>query len=109
MAAMIFKVPLQRDREPRRGRDPGLHANPTRERFAFKRDRLPNPAEYFCEQGLKLTGSGEWKSALCPFHNDTRPSLRVRLDTGAFRCMTCGAKGGDVLAFHMFARTCSLG
>jgi len=50
---------------------------------------------------LKLTGSGEWKSAVCPFHNDTRPSLRVRLDTGAFRCMTCGAKGGDVLAFHM--------
>jgi DNA primase len=77
------------------------HANPTRGRFPFRRDRLPNPAEYFREQGLKLTGRGEWKSAVCPFHNDTRPSLRVRLDTGAFRCMSCGAKGGDVLAFHM--------
>lgn len=80
------------------------HANPTRgsnrPAFAFKRDRLPNPGGYYHEQGLKLIGGGEWKSAVCPFHNDTKPSLRVRLDTGAFRCMACGAKGGDVLAFH---------
>jgi len=48
-----------------------------------------------------LTGRGEWRDALCPFHNDTRPSLRLRTDTGAFRCMVCGAHGGDVLAFHM--------
>ncbi|MBI5611897.1 MAG: hypothetical protein HY942_02330 [Gammaproteobacteria bacterium] len=81
------------------------HANPTRglnrPAFAFKRDRLPNPGEYYHGQGLKLTGGGEWKSAVCPFHNDTKPSLRVRLDSGGFRCMACGAHGGDVLAFHM--------
>ena len=69
--------------------------------FAFRRDRLPNPADYFQAQGLKLAGGGVWKSAVCPFHNDTKPSLRVRLDTGSFRCMVCGAHGGDVLAFHM--------
>lgn len=63
------------------------HANPTRGRFAFKRARLPNPADYFREQSLRLSGGGEWKSAVCPFHDDTRPSLRVRLDTGGFRCM----------------------
>jgi DNA primase len=77
------------------------HANPTRGRFAFQRDRLPDPAEYYRGQGLKLTGAGEWKSALCPIHNETRPSLRVRLDTGGFRCMGCGAHGGDIVAFHM--------
>jgi DNA primase len=77
------------------------HANPTRGRFAFKRDRLPNPAEYYRERGLKLIGRGEWKSAVCPFHDDNHPSLRVRLDTGGFRCMVCGAKGGDVLSLHM--------
>jgi hypothetical protein len=79
------------------------HANPTRghKPFGFKRDRLPNPAEYYREQELKLIGGGEWKSAVCPFHNDTKPSLRVRIDTGAFRCMVCGTHGGDVLAFHM--------
>lgn len=69
--------------------------------FHFKRDLLPRPAEYFRSQGLLLTGAGEWKNARCPFHNDTKPSLRVRLDTGGFRCMVCGVKGGDVLAFHM--------
>lgn len=81
------------------------HANPTRglkrPAFAFKRDRLPNAAEYYSNQGLKLINGGEWKSAICPFHDDTKPSLRLRLDTGAFRCMVCGAHGGDVLAFHM--------
>jgi hypothetical protein len=69
--------------------------------FHFKRSLLPRPAEYFKSQGLILTGGGEWKNAICPFHNDTKPSLRVRLDTGGFRCMVCGAKGGDALAFHM--------
>lgn len=82
------------------------HANPTRGQptrkpFGFKRNCLPDPAEYYPQQGLKLTGNGEWKNALCPFHNDTKPSLRVRLDTGGFRCMVCRAHGGDVLAFHM--------
>ena len=69
--------------------------------FAFKRNRLPKASEYYRSQGLRLIGSGAWKSALCPFHDDTTPSLRVRLETGAFRCMVCGAHGGDVLAFHM--------
>lgn len=68
--------------------------------FAFKRDRLPNPDRYYEAHGLRFFGRGPWKSALCPFHNDTRPSLRVHSETGSFRCMTCGAHGGDVLAFH---------
>lgn len=67
----------------------------------FNRDLLPNPGQYFREQGLKPTGGGEWKSAICPFHGDTNPSLRLRFDSGGFRCMSCGAHGGDVLAFHM--------
>lgn len=81
------------------------HANPTRglskPAFGFKRVWLPNPLAYYSEQGLKLKGGGEWKSAVCPFHNDTTPSLRIRIETGAFRCMVCGVHGGDVLAFHM--------
>ena len=76
------------------------HANPMRGRFAFNRSRLPNPVEYFHSQGLTLLGRGEWRNTKCPFHDDTQPSLRVRLDNGAFRCMACGAHGGDVLTFH---------
>lgn len=67
----------------------------------FRRERLPDPYTYFTAQGLKVTGGLEWKSARCPFHNDTKPSLRLRIDSGGFRCMVCGAHGGDVLAFHM--------
>lgn len=66
----------------------------------FDSGRLPSPAQYFSQIGLKLLGRGAWRSALCPFHDDSTPSLRVRLETGAFRCMACGAHGGDVLAFH---------
>lgn len=81
------------------------NANPTRgpnrPAFSFKRVRLPNPADYYDSQGLKLTRGGAWRSAVCPFHKDTKPSLRVRLETGAYRCMACGVHGGDILAFHM--------
>jgi DNA primase len=77
------------------------YVKPTQVKFPFKRSLLPQPEEYFQSQGLKITGGGTWKNALCPFHNDTNPSLRVHLDTGGFRCMACGVKGGDILAFHM--------
>jgi DNA primase len=66
----------------------------------FIKTALPNPSKYFLQQGLQTIGNGEWRNALCPFHKDTRPSLRVHLDSGAFRCLACGAHGGDVLAFH---------
>lgn len=64
------------------------------------RDRLPDPVQYFEASGLRLIGRGIWRSALCPFHGDHNPSLRVDTESGAYRCMACGAKGGDVLAFH---------
>jgi len=67
----------------------------------FDRSNLQLPAAYFKEQGLRLTGGGEWKDAICPFHNDHNPSLRVRLDSGGFKCMVCSASGGDILDFHM--------
>ena len=38
---------------------------------------------------------------LCPFHDDhRRGNFRINLDSGAFCCFSCGAKGGDILAFH---------
>ncbi len=67
----------------------------------FNKKLLPSPTKYFESQGLQLTGGGEWRNAVCPFHDDTKPSLRVRIDTGGFRCMVCAAHGGDVLSFHM--------
>jgi hypothetical protein len=67
----------------------------------FKRDQLPPPFSYYTREGLKLIGRyGDWRSALCPFHQDKHPSLRINIRTGGFRCMVCDTKGGDVLAFH---------
>lgn len=66
----------------------------------FRRDLLPCPLDYYRGRGMKLLGRGEWRSALCPFHHDTEPSLRVHVPDGGFFCHGCGAKGGDVLDFH---------
>lgn len=66
----------------------------------FRRDRLPSAAQYYRAEGLRLTGTGEWRSALCPFHIDATPSLRIHMDRGAFRCMACGVNGGDLLDYH---------
>lgn len=67
----------------------------------FRHSLLPKPVGYFAAHGIKLFGTGIWKSALCPFHNDNTPSLRINIETGGFRCMACGQHGGDILAFHM--------
>lgn len=66
----------------------------------FDRDRLPEPAGYFEAEGFTLKGPGKWKTTRCDFHGGS-DSLRVNTDTGAWVCMSCGAKAGDVLGFHM--------
>lgn len=45
-------------------------------------------------------GTGWCEGGLCPFHADNQAgSFKVSLDTGAFKCFACGAKGGDIIAF----------
>lgn len=65
-----------------------------------------NPHDfYLSEQNLCRVGqrSGKWATAgLCPFHADSKQgSFKVNLTTGAFRCWSCGAHGGDIIAFVM--------
>jgi len=74
----------------------------TANRFGLNRSLLPPALEYYRDHsGMKLTGTTEWRTALCPFHDDTQPSLRINTRSGGFKCMVCEAKGGDVIAFHM--------
>lgn len=70
-------------------------------RGKFSRQALPDTLQYYESQGIKLKAGGAWRDAICPFHPDTKPSLRINIERGAYRCMVCGAHGGDVLAFHM--------
>lgn len=48
--------------------------------------------------GVALMGSGTERSALCPFHSETRPSFRVNVTRKVFCCFGCEAKG-DILDF----------
>ena len=63
------------------------------------RSLLPDPAEFYARELDSLKGAGTWRDALCPFHGDKRPSLRVNVKTGAYRCMACGEGGSDLIAF----------
>jgi DNA primase len=61
--------------------------------LGFYRHELPNAS-------LKKQGWND--GGLCPFHTDNaKGSFRVDTETGAFKCYSCGTKGGDVIAFCM--------
>lgn len=47
---------------------------------------------------VKKTGKGY--VGLCPFHDDTNPSMHVDEEKGLFHCFSCGA-GGDIFGFYM--------
>lgn len=69
-------------------------------RGKFSREALPTAISYYTSQGIELKGNGVWRDAICQFHADTTPSLRVNVETGGYKCMSCGARGGDVLDFE---------
>ena len=70
--------------------------------MTFDRNLLPDPVAYFENQGLTLKGprSAKWKTTACNFHGGS-DSMRVNMASGAWVCMSCDAKGGDVLSFEM--------
>lgn len=70
--------------------------------MSFERDRLPEPIGYFEGQALKLSKRGKWRTTECRFHGGS-DSMRINMASGAWVCMSCGAKGGDVLAYEMAA------
>jgi hypothetical protein len=70
--------------------------------MTFDRNLVPDPTTYFENQGLILKGSrsAKWKTTTCNFHGGS-DSLRVNVASGAWVCMSCGEKGGDVLAYEI--------
>ena len=69
----------------------------------IERDRMPDPRSYYEAEGLKLSKGHKWVTTACNFHQGS-DSMRINLQSGAFVCMAgCGARGGDVLAYHMAA------
>ena len=76
----------------------------TSNRKAIDRASLPSPLQCLTGRGLlKGKTRGEWISSRCPVHKagaEDNPSLRVSLADGHFKCMACGASGGDLIALH---------
>lgn len=68
--------------------------------MGLDRNALPSPAEFYANAGLELQGRGKWRTTRCEFHGGS-DSMRIHLGTGGFICMSCNAKGGDVLAYAM--------
>ena len=57
---------------------------------------------------LSLEKKGYVYMALCPFHDDRHPSLRVDPEKGLYHCFSCGA-GGDVFRFVQEKEGCGFG
>lgn len=72
--------------------------------LSIDRGSLPTPLQYLGERGLhKGKQRGQWVAISCPVHKqgaEDHPSMRVSVADGHFRCMACGAKGGDIVALH---------
>jgi hypothetical protein len=68
--------------------------------MSFDRQALPEPESYFQNTGLILQGRSKWRTTTCHFHGG-RTTLRVNIESGAWVCMSCGERGGDVLAYEM--------
>ena len=67
----------------------------------FDRRNLPDAVSYYESEVLKLTSRGKRRTTECQFHGGS-DSMRINTESGAFACMAgCGARGGDVLAYHM--------
>ncbi|MBU2259946.1 DNA primase, partial [Patescibacteria group bacterium] len=57
------------------------------------------PIEELVGQYCQLKKKGRNFVSLCPFHNDTRPSLQISPDKGIAYCFACQT-GGDVFSFY---------
>jgi DNA primase catalytic core len=59
--------------------------------------------DYFKSHGvdLKSTGTNQFMG-LCPFHNDTNPSLSVNDEKNVFKCFGCGKSGTVIDAVSLF-------
>ncbi|MFP3869106.1 MAG: CHC2 zinc finger domain-containing protein [Desulfobacteraceae bacterium] len=68
-------------------------------------DRLDFYNSYSSELPSLKKGVGDEAKALCPFHEDTSPSLSVNLRTGKYYCFGCNA-GGDVFSYYQARHHC---
>src|SRR3954454_24878989 len=75
----------------------GANAMSKRERidFTFVRQEA-DFLTVFAHYDIATEGQGVQRQALCPFHADKKPSLKVNLGRKVFNCFGCGASGNVI-------------
>ena len=71
-------------------------ANSFEEAVSLIKDRLDIVDVISNYVALKKSGANYW--GICPFHNDSKPSMSVSPSKGIYKCFSCGT-GGDALNF----------
>lgn len=66
----------------------------------------PDIVATIVNEGIDLKRRGRDLWALCPFHQEKSPSLKVSAEKQVFHCFGCG-QGGDVITFIMLHRNLS--
>ena len=79
--------------------------------FHFRPELLEPPEKFYArelEGCLSRPNHAGWSSTpVCPFHRSQSrgkkksTAFAVRLDSGAFNCLSCGVHGGDIVSFTM--------
>jgi len=72
-----------------------------RQKINFDHLHLPSPASYYSVQFPGISTNRKLVKVICPFHDDTRPSLSINLEEGWYKCHACGEGGGGIIKFHM--------
>jgi hypothetical protein len=72
----------------------------------FRPERLPPADVFFRDNVEKFRARGRRATGLCPFHEDTNPSLSIDLERGLFHCFACGVSG-DIIRFVELRDKCS--
>jgi len=67
-----------------------------------------NPIDvYLRKAGIHISDNSGKPTCCCPFHDDHKPSMSIRLDKQDWRCWTCGI-GGSVIDLHMRLKNISV-
>lgn len=67
--------------------------------FEELKDRIKeSPVSMVLSHYMSLNKRGANLEGICPFHPDTKPSLKVNDGKGMYKCFVCGA-GGDAITF----------
>lgn len=86
--------------------EPGARCQPRRENIDVDRLKQSVRISDIVSRYTQLRPAGGRHNGLCPFHEDTKPSLVVSDDVGLYYCHACQV-GGDVLDFIQAVQKCS--